>query len=203
MKKGIIAGLLLGQLAATVTVASWAEATDPQKGPVQVAGLGDWFRRRATDTEIRTGIKTDIWNSDRMDNAKVNVDVSNGNVVLRGAVTTQAQKNLATQIARSKDGVKSVDNQLTVTRPGDVPDDNTLDKAGEKIDNHQTSTRIRAKILGAGLYEGNDIDITTVNDVVVLEGRVNTAEQANRISQLARETSGVQKVINKLKVQTK
>jgi hyperosmotically inducible protein len=47
---------------------------------------------------------------------KINVDVVNNIVTLRGTVDTPAQKSEAERIARATEGVKSVNNQLKVSR---------------------------------------------------------------------------------------
>jgi len=47
---------------------------------------------------------------------KINMDVKNNVVTLRGMVETAEQKTEAEQIAKSTEGVKSVNNQLKVGR---------------------------------------------------------------------------------------
>ncbi len=175
------------------------ENTDPANGPVLMAGPFSWARNRSVDAKIRTSVKMAIWNDPVLDNAKINIDVRNGNVTLNGAVPTQAQADRAAQIARSAADVKGVTNKLVVI--GTQTEPYTLtDKAVEKVDNVQTSARIRANILKEGLSEGAEIKVRTVNDIVILEGHVSSWDQYNRASQVAWRTPGIQKVINRLKV---
>jgi hyperosmotically inducible protein len=45
-----------------------------------------------------------------------NVDVANGNVTIKGEVENEAKRTLAADIARSTNGVKSVNNQLAIKK---------------------------------------------------------------------------------------
>ena len=68
------------------------------------------------DSVVTTKIKAQLATSKVSSLAKVHVETdANGWVELTGKVSTQAEKDRAEAIAKAVDGVKSVDNQLTVT----------------------------------------------------------------------------------------
>ncbi len=68
------------------------------------------------DSVITTKIKTQLAASKPSSLAMVHVDTdANGWVQLTGKVATQADKDRAEATAKAVEGVKSVDNQLTVT----------------------------------------------------------------------------------------
>jgi hyperosmotically inducible periplasmic protein len=68
------------------------------------------------DSVVTTKIKTQLATSKVSSLATVHVDTdANGWVQLTGKVASQAEKDRAEAIAKAVDGVKSVDNQLTVT----------------------------------------------------------------------------------------
>lgn len=68
------------------------------------------------DSVITTKIKSQLAASKVSSLATVHVDTdANGWVQLTGKVATQAEKDRAESIAKAVDGVKSVDNQLTIT----------------------------------------------------------------------------------------
>jgi hyperosmotically inducible protein len=68
------------------------------------------------DSVITTKIKTQLAASKVASLVQVNVDTdANGHVQLTGKVANQAEKDRAESIAKGVEGVKSVDNKLTVS----------------------------------------------------------------------------------------
>lgn len=66
------------------------------------------------DTAITTSIKTKYFADDTLKGLDISVETVDGVVTLTGAVQNDDAKMLATTIAQGVDGVKSVNNQLTV-----------------------------------------------------------------------------------------
>jgi len=60
--------------------------------------------------------------------------------------------------------------------------------------------KIQAKYADDDVVKGRNIDVDTVNGVVTLKGEVDTKRERDAAEQLARETSGVKRVIDELKV---
>lgn len=92
--------------ALAVPLASYAQDTKP-------AGTAKtWVK----DSVVTTKIKTQLAASKVSSLTTVQVDTdANGHVQLTGKVATSAEKDRAEAIAKAVDGVKMVDNQLTVT----------------------------------------------------------------------------------------
>ena len=67
------------------------------------------------DAWIHTKIVAKLIGDATTPERKINVDVVNNAVTLRGAVDTQDQKSEAERIARTTEGVKNVNNQLKIT----------------------------------------------------------------------------------------
>ena len=67
------------------------------------------------DASITAGVKSELLADKRTEGFDINVDTKNGHVVLRGGADSLADKLAATELAHKVKGVKSVDNQLTVT----------------------------------------------------------------------------------------
>lgn len=72
--------------------------------------------------------------------------------------------------------------------PGDVVDDATI------------TTQIKTSLLAEKLLTGIAISVTTFEGEVTLTGAVNTGEQKQRASDIARTIKGVRKVENLLKI---
>ncbi|HQR34950.1 MAG TPA: BON domain-containing protein [Blastocatellia bacterium] len=66
------------------------------------------------DAWIHTKIVAQLVGNSTTPERKINVDVTNNAVTLRGTVETSEQKSEAEQLAKNTDGVKSVNNQLKV-----------------------------------------------------------------------------------------
>ena len=60
--------------------------------------------------------------------------------------------------------------------------------------------KIQAKYAGDDVVKGRNIDVDTANGVVTLKGEVDSLRERDAAEQLARETAGVKRVVNQLKV---
>ena len=70
------------------------------------------------DATITTKVKTAVLAEPGLKTLQIDVDTKNGVVMLSGTVDNQALKERATQVAQAVNGVKSVDNNLTVKSTG-------------------------------------------------------------------------------------
>ena len=68
------------------------------------------------DAWIHTKIRSKLFGEGEFPGGSLNVDVNNNVVTLRGTVATKADGTKAEQIATDTDGVKSVRNQLVISR---------------------------------------------------------------------------------------
>ena len=78
-------------------------------------GRGETIGDSLDDAWIHTKIVAQLIGNSATPERKINVDVKNNVVTLRGAVETSEQKTEAEQIAKSAESVKSVNNQLKVS----------------------------------------------------------------------------------------
>lgn len=133
----------------------------------------------------------------------IKVRAAAGKVTLTGDVATEAQKAEAAKVAKIK-GVTEVDNQIKV----DANTDRTLaeraeaglNKAGQKITDAWITTKVKWFIIGDDLLDGSDINVDTANRVVTLKGTVKTEAGRARAIALAKDTDGVTRVVDQLKI---
>jgi len=71
---------------------------------------------------------------------------------------------------------------------------------GERIDDHGTSSRVRAALADDSQYKYDGVNVETFKGVVQLSGFVNTKDQKNRAGDLARKVAGVTDVENNITV---
>lgn len=74
-------------------------------------------------------------------------------------------------------------------------------KAGEVVREASLTTKIMAKFALDDLVKARSIDVTTDGAVVTLTGRVHSDTERERAVRLSRETEGVQRVVDRLKVE--
>jgi osmotically-inducible protein OsmY len=68
------------------------------------------------DVTVVAKVKAELLESEHADGLDINVDSLNGDVTLRGWASSRTEANAAVAIARSVEGVKSVDNQIELKR---------------------------------------------------------------------------------------
>jgi osmotically-inducible protein OsmY len=71
---------------------------------------------------------------------------------------------------------------------------------GTQVDDAAITAAVKAKLAADGDINPFNIDVDTNEGVVTLQGRVEDAEARTKAEQLARETDGVKRVINLIRV---
>lgn len=183
MPKVAVVALLVMMTSATVSIPA-------------MAGI----ERRVEDASLSTQVKLRLLHDKTMDNTNIDVDVTKGVVYLKGLVNNPAQKNRATALASEVEGVKSVVNQLSLTKERSRSNDSLLQKGLQNLDDNSVAARVRLRMLNSGLTQGNRINVTVLNQTAKLTGTVSSESQRQQAGMVAQKTSGVTKVINNLKV---
>lgn len=71
---------------------------------------------------------------------------------------------------------------------------------GERIDDHGTSSRVRAALGDDSQYKYGGVNVETFKGTVQLSGFVNSRDQKNRAGDLAKNVTGVREVVNNITV---
>ena len=74
-------------------------------------------------------------------------------------------------------------------------------RAGEAVRDASVTAKIKAKMALDDLVKARTIDVTTDGTSVTLSGRVHSNDERDRALRLARETEGVQQVVDRLRVE--
>ncbi len=135
----------------------------------------------------------------------IDVDVKDGVVTLTGDVATAAQKAEAEKVAKM-DGVTRVDNKIDIDPDEDKAVSKRIadgmNKTGEKISDGWITTKVNWFFVGEDLLDDSDINVDTKDNVVTLKGFVKTEAGRARAVELAKDTDGVKKVVDQLKIRT-
>jgi len=120
-----------------------------------------------------------------LNSAPVSVHSFNAVVLLIGQVPTNSARELAGETVRKLPNVRQVHNELQVQAPISL-------LAG--ANDSWLTTKIRSKLLTNRDIESGRLKIVTENNTVFLMGLVTHAE-AEIVTDIARHTGGVQKVV--------
>jgi osmotically-inducible protein OsmY len=129
----------------------------------------------------------------------IDVDVESGKAKLTGKVETDVDRDLAEQIALGIEGVKEVDNQLTLD-PGFEPKASSEPSMAQRFDDASLVATVKSKLLWNSNTEGLDIKVSAENGKVSLTGSAQSAEAKELAGRLAANTEGVREVSNLISV---
>lgn len=142
---------------------------------------------RKTDELIAHQVKNQINEQMRESGLYINVSCMNGCVQLSGIVDVLSEKMKSEDIARRIDGVRKIENGITVSM-----DSNFTDKHMEKevINSLRKSNAL------------NSIGVKMEDGVANLIGSTDTLKKAKKAYHLASEVRGVKDVVNNVKINT-
>jgi len=120
-----------------------------------------------TNDEIRADVITALRADPATDKYELRVTVEDGEVVLGGAVEGWAERSLSETVAKGVPGVVSVDNQITVDYPEDVPD-------------YEIRTAVQQRLHWDHLIDDGLIRVEVEDGTVTLAGTVGSASEKSR-----------------------
>jgi hyperosmotically inducible protein len=176
-----LVGILAVSLAACDKSAESSNAT-------QVSTVGNVI----DDTVITARIKAALMADPKINSYDFKVETLKGEVLLSGFVDSQDQINLATTTVRAVDGVKSIQNNLSIK--------GVSASVGNKVDDGITTGRVKAALLADPSIQSLDIHVLTRIGEVQLSGFVATKQQMDRAIKVAAATEGVRRVSNEMQL---
>jgi hyperosmotically inducible protein len=147
------------------------------------------------DSWMTAKTKIALFADPRIKGSEINVETTQGLVMIRGKVDSDEAKQAAEGIAKGIDGVKSVKNELQVVAPS----------KREAIDDKDASitTRVNAQIAKDSYLKDAGIHAQTNAGVVSLSGEVSSLMTSAQASWTAWQVPGVKSVKNDLTVKEK
>lgn len=144
------------------------------------------------DTGTTARVKAALIDNPTTKARDIHVDVNRGTVQLAGFVDSQAEKSEASRVAKSVNGVQSVQNDLKVQ-----PANRT---AGEVVDDAVITGKVKAALIGDSRTKAYQIDVNTKQGMVELGGFVDSAEAKAAAVEVTEKVNGVRSVRNSLDV---
>jgi osmotically-inducible protein OsmY len=125
------------------------------------------------------------------------IGVKNGVVTLKGRASSLAQKELTGEYAADIDGVKKVNNRMTVSS-AKKPAEQTL---GEKIDDASITGQVKTALMTHRSTSTMNTKVATRDGEVTLTGIAKNSAEKSLVSKLVGDIQGVTGVENKMTVQ--
>lgn len=157
-----------------------------------------------SDFWIKDKVKTTLLFHRSVSAVNTEVDVTDGVVTLSGVASSQAERELAAEYARDVDGVKSVNNQMTVSgvpaTTVSTAQEGSHRSAGEKIDDSSITTQVKMALLFHKSTSAIHTKVHTRYGVVTVSGTANNAAEIRLVTKLAEDINGVKSVTNEMTI---
>jgi osmotically-inducible protein OsmY len=147
-----------------------------------------------SDAWIRAKVRSILALHRNVSGSKTQVDIRDGVITLRGAATSEAQKELATEYALDVKGVLRVTNVMTVavTAPKVEP------PVVEAIDDVSITAQVKVALLSHRSTSSVNTKVETTDGVVTVTGVAKNEAERTLVTKLADDISGVKKVVNQM-----
>jgi osmotically-inducible protein OsmY len=169
-----------------------------------------------SDSELKDKIQKRI-NADpemKTSDLSIDADANRNAVMLSGTVESERLRSKAVELARAAHPGLNVENRIEVRAPEMSREDYTPEMArkeverahannetiGDSIDDAWIHAKIVAQMVGDPDTPGRKINVDVKNNMVTLRGTVETASEKQEAERIAKQTDGVKRVTNQLKV---
>ena len=144
------------------------------------------------DTVVTTKVKSALLGDQDIRGFDIKVETRKGIVLLSGFVDSQARADRAILVVRGVEGVKGVENNMTI-KDGKVT-------VGNKVDDSIVTTKVKSALLSDPSVKSVDIAVVTRKGEVQLSGFVDNQAQIDRAIEVTRAVEGVQSVVNEMSI---
>jgi len=128
------------------------------------------------------------------------VYVTDGVATLKGQADSQAQKDLTGEYAKDIDGIKGVDNQMTIADTTNTSDQNNDKNKDNKIDDASITAQVKMAFLTHHSTSAFKTGVETTNGVVTLTGDATSGAGKDMATKVAGDINGVTNVINNMNI---
>lgn len=172
--------------------------------------------RAMTDSDLQNAVQGRLNADPELNAAKLDVDAhaKENQVTLKGTVPTETMRLRAVELAKAGSPNLEITDKIDV-KPGEISRSEYTedmardareraktvgDKIGTSINDAWIHTKITSKLIGDNDTPARKINIDVVDGFVTLRGEVSTSIAKDEADRVAKETEGVQRVRNLLKV---
>jgi hyperosmotically inducible periplasmic protein len=149
-----------------------------------------------SDAWLNARVKTALLFHRNVSATQTDVDSKAGVVTLRGESDSMAQKDLTTEYAKDVEGVKEVDNKMTIAK--------NSKKAGatmgESIDDASITAQAKMALLFHRSTSAANTNVQTSMGVVTLAGEAQNAAEKDLAGKVVNDINGVKSVVNNMTI---
>jgi len=178
-------------VALACAVSLWMTGCDSRQ-EARAPAAGTTVGTEIDDSVVTARVKSSLLADPDVKSFEIKVETRKGKVQLSGFVDTQARIDYAIALTRKVEGVKDVENAMTL-KAGKAT-------VGNKIDDSVITAKVKSALLADPGVKSSDIAVVTRKGEVQLSGYVNDQTQINRAIDVARGVEGVQKVGNEMSI---
>ncbi len=147
-----------------------------------------------SDAWLITKVKTTLLFHSNV-SAMTEVSAKDGVITLHGNADSQAQKELTTEYVKDIEGVKQVNNEMTVSGT-----EKKTTSIGRKIDDASITAQVKMTLLSHRSTSAVDTKVETRNGVVTLRGKAENSAEIDLVTKLVSDVKGVRRVKNDMSV---
>ena len=144
------------------------------------------------DSVVTARVKSALLADPSVKSFDIKVETRKGQVQLSGYVGNQTRVDKAIALTRKVDGVKGVENGMSLKRGKAT--------VGSQIDDSVVTAKVKSALLADAGVKSSDISVVTRKGRVQLSGYVDDQTQMNRAINITRGVEGVQRVGNEMSI---
>ena len=108
-----------------------------------------------------------------------------------------AQKEQTTEFAKDVEGVKEVENGMSVAKASEKP----AETVGESINDASITAQVKKSLSSHRLTSVLDTKVTTINGIVSIGGKASNGTQKDLVTKLVTDVNGVRSVVNHMTIE--
>lgn len=190
----LVQGLTLA-CAVSILMAGCGERQEAARAPVGSTAtppVSTTVGTEIDDSVVTARVKSALLADHDVKSFDIKVETRKGQVQLSGFVDTQARIDNAIALARTVEGVKGVENGMTL-KDGKAT-------VGNTIDDSIITAKVKSALLADQSIKSFDIAVATRKGEVQLSGYVNNQGQIDRAINIARGVEGVQSINSEMSI---
>ena len=188
-RNALVHGLALVSAAALLTTGCSKNPEPPiTVAPAATTTVGT----EIDDSVVTTRVKSAMLADPDVKSFEFKVETRKGQVQLSGFVDTQARIDSAIAIAAKVEGVKGVENGMSL-KDGKAT-------VGNTVDDGIVTTKVKSALLADPAVKSFDIAVVTRKGAVQLSGFVDNQTQIDQAVVIARGVEGTQSIVNEMRL---
>jgi len=158
-----------------------------------------------SDAWIAMNVKASLLFHRNLSTSKTDVQVKDGVVTLHGEAASPAQMDLATEYVKDVEGVKGVQNEMTVSKTPRNPAEKTMGEKmgdmGESIDDASITALVKMTLMYHRSTSAVHTTVETNKGVVTLGGKAKNASEKDLVTKIVKDVNGVKGVKNRMTIE--